>query len=53
MEIYKELYLKLFNGITDIIEEAKIEKNSINSNFIEKLEALQISTEEMYINSEE
>ena len=53
MEIYKKLYLKLFNGITNIIEELEIEKDNSNSDFIEKLKGLQISAEEMYINYEE
>ena len=38
MSDYKDLYYKLFNRITDIIEELK---------------ELQVQTEEMYINSEQ
>ena len=51
MEDYKKMYIKLFNGITEIIE-----KNSKGFNvheIIEDLKKLQCEAEEMYIENDE
>ena len=51
MEDYKKMYIKLFNGITEIIE-----KNSKGFNvheIVEDLKKLQCEAEEMYIENDE
>lgn len=47
MSIYKQMYLSLFNSITDALEENDIERIK------QILVAAQIKTEEMYIESSE
>ena len=47
MSIYKQMYLSLFNSITDALEENNIERIK------QILVAAQIKTEEMYIDSSE
>lgn len=47
MSIYKQMYLSLFNSITEALEENDIEKIKTI------LMAAQIKTEEMYIESNE
>ncbi len=47
MSIYKQMYLSLFNSVTDALEESDVEK--IKSILINA----QIKTEEMYIESSE
>lgn len=50
---YHNLYLRLFNGISDIIESMEIDKNEHIEIYISKLKQLQIETEEEYISQDE
>ena len=44
MKVTDEMYIKLFNELTDIMNDLE--------NIIERIKMVQIETEEMYINSE-
>lgn len=49
MEIYKEMYLKLFNAVTDSVAEIE-NKNYIRAKFL--LEKAQAECEEMFVEAE-
>ena len=42
MENYKELYLELFNGITDIIEDLKVLQAKAEEHFLDNKESYTI-----------